>query len=58
MGYFLHRHRFPGERCLVNLEIDTLDETQIGGNVVACFEEYDVPRHQVAAGNCDPVAAP
>ena len=44
----LHRHRLAGERRLLDLEVDGLDEPGVGGDPVARVSRIDVAGHQLA----------
>ncbi len=50
-GILLDRHRFAGQRGLLDLEIDALDQPQIGGNIVSGFQQHDVAADDLAARN-------
>jgi hypothetical protein len=54
-GLFLHRNGFAGERGFVDLEVDAFNQAQIGGDVVARFDQHHVARHQFAAGHAHTV---
>ena len=48
---FGDRHRFSGQSCLLDLEVDRLHEPHVGGYPAARFDEDNVPGNQVTRGN-------
>ena len=46
-GLLLHRQRLSGERGLLGLQIDRLEEPQVRGDPVTGCEQDDVARHEV-----------
>ena len=47
-GELVDRHRFTGQRSLLDLEIDAFNEAQVSRNVVPGFEQDDVTGNQLA----------
>ena len=48
---FFDRHRFAGERGLVDREIDRLQHTRVGRHAIAHADDDHVSRHQLARGD-------
>jgi hypothetical protein len=53
-----HRHRLPGERCLVGGEVLGGREDQVGRDLVAHLEQHQVALHHLGGGDLDGRAAP
>ncbi len=45
-GRFVRRHRFAGQRRFFRAQVLDLGEADVGGDLVAGFEEHDVARHE------------
>ena len=52
----LHGHRFAGQRGFFDLEVDGRDQAQIGGHIVARFQQDDVARNELPGRNRDLMA--
>ena len=45
-GRFVRRHRFAGQRGFFRAQVLDLGQADVGGDLVAGFEEHDVARHE------------
>ena len=53
-GVLVDRHRFAGQRGLLDLQVDALDQAQVGRDVVARLQQHDVAGHQFAGRDESP----
>ena len=49
----VHRHRFPGERCFFDLEVEALEQADVRRHVVPGLEQDDVTDDDFAAADGD-----
>ena len=47
IGLLIHRDRFPGQRSLLDFQVDALDQTHVRGDIISCFDQDDVARRPV-----------
>ena len=55
-GFLFHRKRFPGQGCLLNIEVFRFKQSCVGGDEVASKQAHDIAWNNFAPGDLFPIA--